>query len=788
MLQTRIGTDELLKPIKKAIVVATRRLRRMVGRKKASYLANLSARVGDNFNISSRKTWAALNRLTRSVPKHGLGNVNRPLPHMNIMETHFRKLLGTGPDDPEELTIPERPFNGSPLLFQPIQEAELLMAIAKLALNKAQGPDNISNDMLKHSPTYIQQHLLRLFNMCYEFGIYPQTWRKTYIAPIHKKGNIHNPANYRGLALSSCVAKLYTSILNAKLYDEMQRLNLHVSCQGGFVKGRRTSDNLYVLNAIRDGARRKKKNLWCLFLDITKAYDTVDRDRMFQILQDCLICPYLTRAIMTSLDGTLYAIKLDGYVSDFFRTIRGLKQGDSLSPLLYNLYTHHLRDIIMRDMHLEDHIPSLASNRVPVLAFADDTILLSYTIAGLQQILNSAILYLQGASLTINPTKCYLVTTSRQKDHFVTIGDIRIVSQQCAVYLGLDVQPHRHSFIGNDTLMGKARRAAGRLAAVTRTMPVEQAVQFYNTLVAPVAAYGAEIWYPLLHKNSSAKRDAAPPLPTPLPLNDTSPALKTDPLVLNKQLPEETNILRFLKRILRVPQSTPTATIRGDTNIRPAHHTLIKRALLYALYVDSDKVGELTRAAASEQQNLDESNIPCLAGGVRHIAHTLELSLDRNSEDKREVITEIDAILEVKHQQYWLSSLWANTSYTAKLAHYRQYKLKPSMENYLNKYKHTQRRLLLMLRSGIAPIYVELGRWNGIPYNQRTCPYCPQQVETETHLFKCPRYVHLCDCDSVAVHKDHQDKDILRLLADMNQTTCQYIYRVLLLRLASDSN
>ena len=85
-----------------------------------------------------------------------------------------------------------------------ISTIEIEKAIRKLARGKAGGINDISNVMLKCSGSSILLALSKLFNLIYNSGVYPDIWRSNILVPVHKKGDVCDPANYRGIALSSC--------------------------------------------------------------------------------------------------------------------------------------------------------------------------------------------------------------------------------------------------------------------------------------------------------------------------------------------------------------------------------------------------------------------------------------------------------------------------------------------------------------------------------------------------------------------------------------------------------
>ena len=118
-----------------------------------------------------------------------------------------------------------------------ISEEEIDFAIKKLKLNKAPGCDKILNEVLKTGKDIIKGHLLELFNRILSSGKYPTLWSFGLIVPIHKKDGRSKAENYRGITLLSALGKLFTSILNDRLYDYLTKKGILKAEQGGFKKG-----------------------------------------------------------------------------------------------------------------------------------------------------------------------------------------------------------------------------------------------------------------------------------------------------------------------------------------------------------------------------------------------------------------------------------------------------------------------------------------------------------------------------------------------------------------------
>ena len=97
---------------------------------------------------------------------------------------------------------------------------ELLTQVGKLKSNKLPGINNILNEFIKYCPRQLLFTIVTLFNIILNSSVIPTPWTIAIIKPIYKKkGNINNVNSYRGITLLSCVSKLFTSLLNQKMYN-----------------------------------------------------------------------------------------------------------------------------------------------------------------------------------------------------------------------------------------------------------------------------------------------------------------------------------------------------------------------------------------------------------------------------------------------------------------------------------------------------------------------------------------------------------------------------------------
>ena len=137
----------------------------------------------------------------------------------------------------------------------------------------------IPNEYLKHSTPQIKFIILKLLNGCLDTGHYP--WNTTVVSPLHKKGSIHDPDNYRAISIGSNLGKLFSSILLRRLLDFRKRHCPDTDNQLGFREGAQTVDHLFTLNTcIEKYVKKQRGRLYACFIDYRKAFDSICRDAL----------------------------------------------------------------------------------------------------------------------------------------------------------------------------------------------------------------------------------------------------------------------------------------------------------------------------------------------------------------------------------------------------------------------------------------------------------------------------------------------------------------------------
>ena len=207
-----------------------------------------------------------------------------------------------------------------------------------------------------------------------------------------------DPLSYRGITLTSAVYKLFYTILNNRLSKWENEHSVLADNQNGFRKHRSTTDHVISLTSIIETRKLYKKNTFVAFIDFTKAYDSINRGILFTKLSDLGISGLMYKALLAIYANVRCAVRINGSLTEWFDVTCGLKQGCSLSSILFNLC---INDLITRINSLGTGI-DINGEKVSILVYADDVVLLVENEADLQQLLQELHNWCETNRLEIN--------------------------------------------------------------------------------------------------------------------------------------------------------------------------------------------------------------------------------------------------------------------------------------------------------------------------------------------------------------------------------------------------
>lgn len=196
----------------------------------------------------------------------------------------------------------------------------------------------------------------------------PEQWKTAIVVPFLKAGKPPtSPSSYRPIALTSCLAKTYESVINCRLSFILYSRNLIDNHQCGYRKGCSTTDHLVRLeHEIREAFRYKQ---YCLavFFDLEKAYDTTWRHGILQDLANLGIRGKMLKCLSDFMTNRTFQVRLGTVLSRTFVQENGVPQGCILSTTLFIVKMNSINKIIpptiMHSLYVDDlQIASRASN------------------------------------------------------------------------------------------------------------------------------------------------------------------------------------------------------------------------------------------------------------------------------------------------------------------------------------------------------------------------------------------------------------------------------------------
>ncbi|KAF4532489.1 hypothetical protein B566_EDAN003065, partial [Ephemera danica] len=224
---------------------------------------------------------------------------------------HFRKVLGGTTFTVSAFSLSQYSYNYD--LDAPFTESELIFALKSLKNKKAPGIDGIPAEFYKRaaSNTGILKTWLQSFNAIFAMGEYHSEWETSIIHTIYKnKGDKNSPDNYRGIALAPVLSKVYSKLLYMRLQHWALKNNKLSHYQAGFRPGYCTVDNIFILDhLIKKYLSRKKGKLYCAFIDFQKAFDSVNRKKLWARLYQLGCSTKMIEALMGMYKTVKFVIK-----------------------------------------------------------------------------------------------------------------------------------------------------------------------------------------------------------------------------------------------------------------------------------------------------------------------------------------------------------------------------------------------------------------------------------------------------------------------------------------------
>ena len=619
------------------------------------------------------------------------------------------------PSESQPGTESEANVTHVPELDDPVTEQEVRQAVRNLKQGKASGLDGICGEFLKYSENIVAPFLAKLFNKLYDMNVFPSDWCKSVIIPLFKKGDDKLPDNYRGISLLSIVSKVFTAVLNKRLYTWAEKEEIFCKEQAGFRKGYSTIDHIFTLVTMVKKKLNNKRGgkVYVAFIDYKKAFDTVDREKLWETLQKLKTSSKMVNMLKSMYSSVQACVRWGASISDFFDCSLGVKQGCLFSPLIFSLLISEVADFVRQNgRHGIQLLPGL--EEIFLLLFADDVVLVSSTPAGLQNQISNLQKASDSLGLTVNLDKTK-VMIFRKGGHiasgekwFYNGSKLEIVNSY--KYLGYTLTTKLST---NSSCEEYASKAKGKILDLMKTMwslgSLDTTVffQLFDAQIKPMLLYASEIW-------GTARVSAI-----------------------------EAAHLFACKRLLCVSNKTPNHMAYGDTGRYPLYIESTISSLRYWLKLRKMPMTRFPKQTLTMLENdLDIHAANSTGNWAGNIKHCLESYGFQDAwtdgvANETSFLSAFKRKMVERFQEEWHTKI----SNSERFSTYRSFKSIHAAEKYLNditikKFRDT----LIRLRFGINELKVNK-RYGSDNVTNKNCSFCPGLLEDESHfLFHCPVY------------------------------------------------
>ena len=473
---------------------------------KRNYFSNkIQSCAGD-----TKETWKTINQLVNKRSKtteilslkDGEHTISKP---QDIAETMNKFFCNVGKDLSENIPNKENPLlNGdygeretdSTFPFKPITTDEVKKACSKIKNSNGSGTDRISSHFIKVGIEILAPSLAQLFTMSLSVGCFPDNWKTACVAPIFKQGSKDDRSNYRPISVLPVVPRLFEKLVYNQLYDYLDKNKMIFTDQSGFRALHSVLTSL--LKCTNDWYLNidKGKYTAVVYIDLKKAFDTVDHDILLRKLNFCGLKGKELSWFRSYLTDRRQCCKVNGRISATDSITCGVPQGSCLGPLLFLVYINDL--------------PSCLKNSL-VSMHADDTSIYyaSESVSEINQAVNADLEALKGwlegnkLSLNVAKTDAMIIGSNGKlrkidsvdstKPQFkIGSEDIKLVKE--VKYLGVQVD-HQLKWTSQLALTtNKISRGIGMLRYAKQYLPLSTVKTMYKSLVEPYFRYCCPVW------------------------------------------------------------------------------------------------------------------------------------------------------------------------------------------------------------------------------------------------------------------------------------------------------
>ena len=465
---------------------------------KETFYNNLELSLLSNFNTNKKDFWKIVkhfmnkNDSVSSIPPLNTTTASGSnLLHVtdkeksDCLNSYFASISTL--DDSCAVLPPFEELTNSVLDKIDITEEEIRDIIVNLDPNKASGPDQISNKMIKRVAGAISKPLHIIFNRSLSENIFPDIWKLGNLVPLFKKGDKSIPANYRPVSLLSNFGKILERIVFKHIYNHLISNDLLFKYQSGFRPGHSTTFQLIDIFHHICQSFDEKQYSCMVFCDISKAFDKVWHKGLLFKLRQNGIKGNLLAWISNYLSSRKQRVQINSSTSSLLSVNAGVPQGSVLGPLLFLVYVNDIAENLLSLVRL----------------FADDSSLFfsATNLRDIEGIINHDLVLISAWAkkwlVDFNPIKTVAILFTLRPLDFLpllnfnnTIINFVESHKHLGITLSYNGQWHPHI----ETILTSAYKVLGIMRKLKYKFTRQALNQMYVSYVRPLLEYSSIVW------------------------------------------------------------------------------------------------------------------------------------------------------------------------------------------------------------------------------------------------------------------------------------------------------
>ena len=447
-------------------------------------------------DANPKKTWNILKELTESSPRNetmpknfktsnGLvEDVEEIARSFNAFFTSIGKDLKNSISQSSTSPLSYIPdFSGSALESLTDTNVEEIVKIVSDMRNVGGGFDKINTRIFKATYMSIAAAIVHFLNLCLQQSRFPTLLKRAVVKPIYKAGDKQQFSNYRPISLLPVISKLLEKLIYSRLNDHLDQNNILNENQFGFRKGLSTYMPLLLFHEKVTSALEANRVTCGLYLDLRKAFDTVDIDILLGKLHCYGIIGHAHDMVKSYLTNRTQCVQIDETRSGFLPLEIGVPQGSILGPLLFILYINDF--------------PS-AFDHVTTYVYADDTAIFveGNSEVELQNIMDSLlpkiVEWFNVNQLSLNTDKTYYqIYTNKKVEKAITlrIAGANVLQAKTVKYLGVFIDEDLRWNTHINKLYTVLCRIVGLISRARHYVDSKHLLLLYNALFLPHVNY-----------------------------------------------------------------------------------------------------------------------------------------------------------------------------------------------------------------------------------------------------------------------------------------------------------